>query len=500
MTLISTSFFLFLICTLILYYCFPKYQKVVLLLASLFFYNSVSSEKIWLLLLVIFSSTYFSAIIIEKLKTVLWKRVTLCFAVGIIVFILFYFKYAHNLLSLLYSIFDIQGEISFVKLVSYIGVSYFSLSAIGYIIDVYWQSYKAEKNPVTVADFLFYFPQVISGPVTRFAEMKDYFRNQILFKSENIYYGIRRMLWGYFKKLVISERFAILTTTIYSNYTDFGAIDIVFGTLCYAVQLYTDFSGCMDIIIGASQLFGIKLPENFNAPFFSKNVRDFWHKWHITLGLWFKDYVMYPTQMSSFMVNLGKKLKNKFGKNISKKIPLYLSMSVLWFLIGIWHGGTGYYFIATGIVPFVLLILADLLNPATKTFLEKFNINSQNIFYRVFMSVKTVLLICICWIFVCSSSTKNSVAVINHAFHSLFKFNLVNNFEMFDIGYVSLYMMIIGLVVLFVSDYLQNKNSSIFKFNDKQLPIIKYSVIYAEILCIMIFGKIGSSQFIYLQF
>ena len=157
MTLTSTYFFLFLICTLILYYCFPKYQKYILLLASLIFYKSVSSQKIWLLLLIIFSTTYFSALIIEKLKSIAWKRTILCLAIGTIVFILFYFKYAHNLLSLIFSIFDIQSDVSFIKLVPYIGVSYFSLSAIGYIIDVYWQSYRAEKNPVTLANFLFFF-------------------------------------------------------------------------------------------------------------------------------------------------------------------------------------------------------------------------------------------------------------------------------------------------------------------------------------------------------
>lgn len=144
---------------------------------------------------------------------------------------------------------------------------------------------------------------------------------------------------------MISERFGIIVSAVYGSYGDYSAIGIIGATLAYAVQLYTDFFGCMDIIMGVSGLFGIRLPENFNAPFFAKSVQEFWQRWHITLGLWFKDYVMYPVQISRPVVKFGKKCRKRVGKKAGKKIPFYLSMLVLWFLIGVWHGGTGYYLV-----------------------------------------------------------------------------------------------------------------------------------------------------------
>lgn len=501
MSLTSFSFFVFLLISLILYYAVPKGQRYIILIASLVFYALVSTQKniVWLLL-GIFSATYFGALLIERFKTNIAKKLTLIVSIAILFLILFFFKYAHNFLSLIFEVININPDISFIKLIPYVGISYFSLSAMGYLIDVYWNSYKPEKNPVTVGNFLFYFPQVISGPVTRFSEMKEQFLTTHGLKYENIELGLRRMLWGYFKKLVISERFAMITTGIYGNYTDFGAIDIVIATLCYAVQLYTDFSGCMDIILGASQLFGIKLPENFKAPFFSRTIQEFWQRWHITLGLWFKDYIMFPVQISPFMVNIGKKCKEKFGKTVGKKVPFYLSMLVLWFLIGIWHGGTGYYFIASAVVPFTLLTISDLMRPVFEKIRGIFKNVVESFIYRIFQSVRTVLLICICWVFVCSMSTKNSIYVIKHCFDSLTTFNFLNNFNSFYLGKVSVVIMILSLAILFFADYLRNKDSSVFDFTDKKPAGFKYAILYAEILAILVFGKIGISEFIYFQF
>ena len=500
MSLTSFYFFIFLIVALVLYYIFPKYQKCILLISSLLFYKTISSHKIWLLLTIIFSVTFFGAILIDKFKSIYAKRFTLIISIGVLFFILFFYRYAHNFIALILEILNVDSNVSCIRLIPYIGISYFSLSAIGYLVDIYWNSYKPEKNPIYIANFIFFFPQVISGPITRFSEMREQFINEQKFNYQNIEYGLRRMLWGYFKKFVISERFAMISTGVYSHYTDFGAIDIVLATLCYAIQLYTDFSGCMDIIMGAGRLFGIKLPENFKAPFFSKTIQEFWQRWHITLGLWFKDYVMFPVQMNPAILKLGKICKEKCGKNIGKKVPFYISMSVLWFLIGIWHGGTGYYFIASAIIPFVLLTLSDLLKPVFENARNVLGNIVESFAYRVFQSVRTVLLICICWLFVCSNSTKNSFIVIKHCFYSITICNFNNNFNMFYLGKISILIMILGCLILFFADYLQNKNSSIFAYVDKKPVLFKYCVLYAEILTIMIFGKIGVSQFIYFQF
>ncbi len=256
----------------------------------------------------------------------------------------------------------------------------------------------------------------------------------------------------------------------------------------------------MDIIIGASRLFGIKLPENFNAPFFSKNIQEFWQKWHITLGLWFKDYVMYPVQMSPLILNCGKFCKEKFGKKAGKKIPFYLSMSALWFLIGIWHGASAYYFIASGLVPFILITLMDIFKPIIEKFEKNYVQDINSPLYITVQRVCTFLSVSVCWFFVCSLSAKNSIAIVKHAVNSVLTCNIFNKFDLLNIAVYDIVIMLIGLSVLCFSDYLQNKGTSLTKFIDSQKPIVGYAVIYAEVLAIMIVGNVASSQFIYFRF
>ena len=304
MNLVSFDFIVFLIVVTVLFYVLKGMQKYILFAASILFYFSisvVSKPKLLFLICYVIFVTYTGAILIEKSRGKI-RNIVLAVTIAALVAVLVILKYAYNLCALFMEIFHVGGDISFLQFASVIGLSYFILSAIGYLIEVSWESYKAERNVVTVALFVYYFPQIISGPVTRFQSMKIQFDERKSLKYENIMYGIRRMLWGYFKKLVISERFGIIVTAIYGSYGNYSAVGIIGATLAYAVQLYTDFSGCMDIIMGVSELFGIKLPENFNAPFFSKSVQEFWQRWHITLGLWFKDYVMYPVQISKPMI------------------------------------------------------------------------------------------------------------------------------------------------------------------------------------------------------
>lgn len=503
MNLVSFDFIIFLIVTLILFYSFKGIQKYILLFSSLFFYISISvmsRPKLIALMGYVIIVTYAGAILIEKSKGKI-RSMVLVLSITALMMILIIMKYAYNLCSLFMEIFRIDGNVDWMQFVSVIGISYFTLSAIGYLIEVSWESYKAERNLFTVALFIYYFPQIISGPVTRFQEMKAQFDKKRFLQYENIMYGMRRMLWGYFKKLVISERFGIIVSVVYGDYGNYSAIGIVGATLAYAVQLYTDFSGCIDIISGVSELFGIRLPENFDAPFFSKSVQEFWQRWHVTLGLWFKDYVMYPVQKSKLMIKLGKKCKKRFGKKIGKKIPFYLSMLILWFLIGVWHGGTGYYFIASAIIPCFILMTSDLLQPVLEKWVSNWRINRGCFSWRLFQSVRTVLLICICWIFVCSNGTAASVSVIRHMLENPIAFTpLVSAFETFGLTVTDMAVMFVGVFVLAAADYFQYSGSSITEKLDKQNGGFRCMIIYAEVFAILLYGMVGTSAFIYFQF
>ena len=178
-----------------------------------------------------------------------------------------------------------------VTLAAPIGISYYSLQAISYMTDVYRGTQESCKNPIKVALYLSFFPQIMEGPISRFSETADalYGGNSIQF--ENLVFGYQRIIWGLFKKMVIADRLAPLVAKVFSNYNNFDGAAILVGVLAYTMQLYMEFSGCMDIIMGSGEIFGVPLPENFRQPFFAKNAGDFWRRWHITLGAWLKDYV-----------------------------------------------------------------------------------------------------------------------------------------------------------------------------------------------------------------
>ena len=489
-TLIDYKFFVFLFASGFLYYTLHRRcQKYILLIASLYFYASAASTnlfKLSLVILYISCVSYFGALFIDFAADKLRKLLT-WLAVLALVSALFVLKDAYNIFSLIFNITGINYNIERFHFFSLLGLSYYTLSAIGYILDVSWGSYKAERNLFKLMLYIFYFPALISGPVMRYSQMREQFNNYHALEYNNIAYGLRRMIWGYFKKLIISERFGIIVSAVYSNYNDYNGLYLIFAVLCYAVQLYTDFSGCMDIIMGASNLFGINLPENFDAPFFSLSLKDFWRRWHISLGLWFKDYVMYPVQISSFMIKTGKICRQKFGKKVGKKVPFYLSMLVLWTLIGLWHGGTAHYFIASGIVPFILITLSDLLG-------------FINININLFNRIKTLLLMCVSFIFICTSSVSKGLEAFKIIFTKFAapvssKVSLINYLSLSDI-----ILMFLGLIILLFADYLQYNKKSLTQLIDKQRALVQYAFIYCEILLIMFYGMLGNSSFIYFQF
>ena len=195
-----------------------------------------------------------------------------------------------------------------VTLAAPIGISYYSLQAISYMTDVYRGTQESCKNPIKVALYLSFFPQIMEGPISRFSETADalYGGNSIQF--ENLVFGYQRIIWGLFKKMVIADRLAPLVAKVFSNYNNFDGAAILVGVLAYTMQLYMEFSGCMDIIMGSGEIFGVPLPENFRQPFFAKNAGDFWRRWHITLGAWLKEYVFYPISLAKpvkTLANIG---------------------------------------------------------------------------------------------------------------------------------------------------------------------------------------------------
>lgn len=503
MNLTSFGFFVFLIVTIVVYYSFKPIQKYTLLVASLYFYFSVSSVTKWKLCLLIITIgliSYLGAIVIEKAGGKL-RNILLAGSILLIVSLLFVLKYAYNVITGIKVLLHMSFNTSWMQFAFLLGISYYSLTAMGYIIEVYWNNQRASKNPIDVFLFVFYFPQLISGPLTRYEEMRSQFSKKKSLSYDKFTLGLRRMLFGYFKKLVISERFAVVVASVYGEYSQYSMVGIIGATICYAIQLYTDFSGCMDIVIGTSLLFGIDLPENFAAPFFSETVQEFWQRWHITLGLWFKDYVMYPIQKSKGIQKIGKVIKKAFGKKIGRKIPFYISMIILWICIGMWHGGTGYYFIASAGIPCIYILIGDIFRPLSSKITRILRINVNCDSWRWFRRIRTFLLICVCWMVVCSAGTHSFFHIVAHMVSKPINYTLIDDaLAAMGLGILDVAIMMIGLIVLFFADLCVYKGNSLFDVMNKQNYLARLTLIYLEVALILFHGMVGESSFIYFKF
>ena len=290
-----------------------------------------------------------------------------------------------------------------------VGMSFYVLQTTGYILDCRWEKISPEKNFFKVLLFSTYFPQLMSGPMNTYASLSAEFEKMkdVKFSVSRISDGAVRIAWGFFKKLVIAERAAMVVNMVYADHVNFTGWYVPLGVFFFAIQLYTDFSGCMDVVIGVSHMLGIELPENFNVPFFSKTVKEYWRRWHITLGAWLRDYLMYPVLKSTPLIKIGDWSKAKFGKKNGKKVPTYIALLILWFAVGYWHGGLWNYVIGSGILHFIYIVLGMIFEPLFKKIRPK--IGADKLYFRIFQSVRTFVLMLTGFVFFRSASVKDAV-------------------------------------------------------------------------------------------
>ncbi len=511
MSLISFSFLLFCIITILIYFIVPKkFQWIILLISSIcfLFYKNLNIYTIIQSLIVLLSS-YSFGILIEKFRNEKKSKIFLLIGIFIILAQLIYLKYTNVFLrsfNLIFSLFNIKYR--FILLSNkpvLIGISYYSLIMISYLIDIYRRACESQKNIFKCALFMSYFPILTSGPFIRYDNIKDKLYSQHKFNYSLMCKGLIRILWGLFKVIVISQRLGYFVDTVYGNIYTYIGFYIVIATLFFTLQLYTNFSGSIDIIMGISEIFGIDLPENFRAPFFSKTITEFWRNWHITLGAWLKDYIFYPLLKSNFIQALTHKCKNKFGKKIGKKIPLYICLFIMWILIGIWHGGDYTFIIGSGILQFVFILIEDIFGTIIIKINDKLGINMKTFSYKLYQVIRTYLLFSFAMIFFRADSVINALETIRFMF-------VWNPWILFD--HTSLYaagldrydfgVLIISLVALFIVDIGIKKFDSVRDKLLQQNIVFRWGVIYLLLFVIIIFGCYGvdynPSSFIYRQF
>lgn len=322
------------------------------------------------------------------------KRCRRLAAFGIVILLVFYSycKYGAMLVEAISNLLVSLGKggpITAWEVIVPLGLSYYTLSLIGYLLDVYWRKQEHESNFALFLLCVCYFPQILQGPIPRYRLLRKEFLEDTSVTSQRLCRGTQLILWGYFKKLVIADRLNIFITGVLGSYQLYDGLAFWVTALFSTFQLYADFSGCMDIVQGISELFGITLEKNFDHPFTSRSVAEWWRRWHITLCQWMKDYVYFPLAVSPRLIKVGGKLKKRFNAKVGKAFVTIVTIGVVWLLTGLWHGVKVCYLI-WGLYYALFLIIDTIAQPKRLT--ARLHIDGDSPAWQRFQMVRTTLI------------------------------------------------------------------------------------------------------------
>ncbi len=384
-----------------------------------------------------------------------------------------------------------------------LGISYYSLSAIGYLLDVYWKKTVPEHNFLTLFTVMIYFPHIVQGPISRYQKLTDQMHHLPGFDYTRVCYGLQLMLYGYIKKMVLADRIALFTGPVFTNYKEYGGVVFVVALVLSVFQIYMDFSGCVDIALGISQVIGIKLDPNFNHPFFSRSAEEFWRRWHITLGTWFKDYVYFPILVSPHYKKWNKSIKNKYGAGAGKVFATMLPLGVVWILIGLWHG-TGLNYILWGAYYGIIIISSVLIGDGYHRLSERLKINTDSKAFHLFQCLRTGFIFLVGRLLTAPATLSASWYMAKSIFTTWNPWALFDG-TLLNIGLAASDFVIIaaGFVFILVISLLQEQGSVREMISKRCLPI-RWALYIAAILAILLLGIYGAgydaSAFIYGQF
>lgn len=500
---------------IIVYSIIPqKTKKYFLLFASMVFFWLVSGQLIVYLILTIMSVHYFGIWLDriqgkrnaavkaapkeerKALKKVFLhqSRLVLLFAAVIHIGVLLVIKYSpffttnvNNLFALL----NVPLQLDIPSYIMPIGISFFTLQAISYLFDVYRGLIKADDNIFRLALFMSFFPQIVEGPICRYGQTADQLWNVKQIEFENLKLGAQRILFGLMKKLVIADRLNPLIKEVFSNYSNYQGGIIAIAAVCYTIQLYMDFSGTMDAVMGIAQIFGVTMPENFQRPFFSKSISEFWQRWHITLGTWFKDYIFYPVTMSKPMKNLTSSARKKLGNHFGPLLAGSVALFCVWFCNGLWHGSAWNY-IFFGMYHFALILAGNIISPAVTATNKKLHINADCFAYRTMQMVRTTILVIIGELFFRAEGLKDGLTMFGKMVTD-FSFSTLDStlMDKLKIDIQDIIIVAVALVIIFVISVLNEKGINIRLSLKKKNIVIRWGLLYALIMFIVIFGAYG---------
>ncbi len=394
------------------------------------------------------------------------------------------------------------GGLRPVDMIVPMGISFYTFQTVGYVIDVYRDRQPAQRNFFKLALFVSFFPQLVQGPISRYGQLSETLFTPHRFQEKTFSFGLMRVLWGYFKKVVLADRLLPAVTALTGDAAYTGAY-VLAAMLFYAFELYCDFTGGIDITIGIGEAMGIRMPENFDLPYFSKNIREYWNRWHITMGTWFTDYIFYPISVCRPMLRLSKWSREHLGQAVGKRVTVYLSSFAVWLATGIWHGAA-WNFVAWGLTNWAVIMISQELEPLYERFHRRFALRGKAP-YEAFQVVRTVLLMSAIRMFDCYRDVPLTIAMLGSMF-TRFDPRIFTDGSLLDLGLDGADLLVLGLglaVALAVSLFKRKKGSVRQALYEKPAAVF-YGTMAALLVCTVVFGAYGAgydaAQFIYNRF
>ena len=499
----SLSYLIFFPAITLVYFLLP-WQKVrnLLLLAGSYFFYMCWDPRFIVLMLGCTVITYLDALFIdisrredqegvakEKRRTgraTLYTTVTVIFTLAVVA----WFKYANFLTESLVSLlrlFGVQVRIPEMNIALPVGISFFTFQSLSYVIDVYRGTTKAERNFFTYALFVSFFPQLVAGPIERSSNLLSQFKAKHAFDSRQAVQGAMLMLWGYFMKIVVADRVAIVVDQIYNYYGSYEGLIPILGTVLFAFQIYCDFNGYTTIAIGSAQVMGFRLMQNFQEPYLATSVADFWRRWHISLTSWFRDYIYFP-----------------LGGSRCAPWKRYRNIMVVFLVSGLWHGASWTYVIWGGLNG-LMQIIGSLLMPVRRRALKALHIPEKSFGHKLVQVFITFVLVDIAWVFFRAPTLEIAADILKRSF------TVFNPWVLFDgtlytlgLNQADFWVMIASVAVLAAVDILHHRGVHIRdRLLEQSLPI-RWGVLYLALAILLIFGVYGpgydAASFIYFQF
>jgi len=497
MSFVSLQFFVFLALVMFCYFIAPqRFRWCVLLVSGYAFYwflgGFFALSIISFTIATVYASGRWASALRTKKAGLALRRVPLAICLTLNIGLLMILKFSHF-------VFPSLG----ILLIA--GVSFYTFQASGYLIDVYTGKALPEKNPLKLALFLSFFPQLVQGPISRHGEIAADLFSGHGWDWDRARSGAQRILWGFFMKFIIANYAATIVNNVFGSYWNYGGTIILFTLFIYSIQIYADFAAGINIALGVAEIFGVRLPENFNQPFFANSLADFWRRWHMTLGRWFKDYLFYPLALSKALSKVGKLSRKVFGMRFGKMFQPCLATFCVFFAVGVWHG-EGMHILVFGFLNGLIISSSLFMEPFFDKLRARTGIDgSKSGFGRVFAALRTLAILMLLRYFIRSASLDDAVMLFRRTVYHP-RIRELWNGTMLELGLgISDYIVLtLGVCVLFARDFITETGRKCDQLLNDAKPVMQFAFLLSAILSIVIFGIYSgdaiSADFIYAQY